>query len=155
MHVRMVLYLRERPRCVENGVEAVGSAGRSIMTKDAYLQYCGAIPGAAVDCPFQQERSDLIASTRIARHADTGKWFAAVMEREGAAFVNLKCEPLEASLLRQAFSGIRPGYHMNKQHWVSVYLQSDVPDELICQLTMESFRLTERSKRRGGKAVPK
>ncbi len=89
MHVRMVLYLRERPRCVENGVEAAGSAGRSIMTKDAYLQYCGAIPGAAVDCPFQQERSDLIASTRIARHADTGKWFAAVMEREGAAFVNL------------------------------------------------------------------
>lgn len=75
--------------------------------------------------------------------------------REGAAFVNLKCEPLEASLLRQAFSGLRPGYHMNKQHWVSVYLQSDVPDELICQLTMESFRLTERSKRRGGKAVPK
>lgn len=125
------------------------------MKRGAYLQYCGAISGAAVDCPFQQERSDLIASTRIVRHADTGKWFAAIMEREGAAFINLKCKPLEDGLLRQAFTGIQPRYHMNKQHWVSVHPQSDVPDKLICQRTMESFRLTERSKRRGGKAAPK
>ena len=34
---------------------------------------------------------------------------------------------------------------MNKRHWISVYFgASDVPDALVRELTMASFRLTAR-----------
>ncbi|MDO4573567.1 MAG: MmcQ/YjbR family DNA-binding protein [Clostridia bacterium] len=35
-----------------------------------------------------------------------------------------------------------PGYHMNKWHWNSVFLRSDVPETLLRALTLESYRLT-------------
>jgi len=112
------------------------------MKKDAYLEFCRAVPGALVDQPFDED-----FETYIARHADTGKWFAAVLHHDGRDFVNLKCEPLEAEFLRSVYEGIAPGYHMNKTHWNSVYFDADVPDALIRSLTMESFRLTDKRKR--------
>ena len=32
---------------------------------------------------------------------------------------------MEADLLRSAYTGVRPGYHMNKTHWNTVYLESE------------------------------
>ncbi len=112
------------------------------MTKQEYLGYCGTIAAAASDMPFDDE-------TVIVRHRDTGKWFAAVMELNGRTIVNLKCEPMEADFLRAAYEGITAGYHMNKTHWNTVYLDSDVPDEEIFRMTMNSFELTgKKSKKR-------
>ena len=84
----------------------------------------------------------------IARHRDSGKWFAAILEHGGRDFVNLKCEPIEAEFLRSVYAGIEPGYHLHKIHWNTVYFDSDVPDDLLKQMTMASFRLTEARKRR-------
>ena len=53
-------------------------------------------------------------------------------------FANLKCDPDRAVELRESDPGIRPGWHMNKRHWNSVYLDSDVPDELIYELIRHS-----------------
>lgn len=36
--------------------------------------------------------------------------------------VNLKCSPDYAEELREQYTSIRPGYHMNKAHWNTVYL---------------------------------
>ena len=134
-------------------IKLSGAGEEEAVRKDDYLGFCAALPGAALDQPFVRERSGFIAVTYIARHQATKKWFAAIMERDGSAFVNLKCEPMEANLLRQAYKGIQPGYHMNKEHWNSVYLCSDVPEELIRQLTMESYHLTWGT--RSGKAPEK
>ena len=113
------------------------------MTKDEYLDFCREIPGASVDQPFEGE-----FDIYIARHAAGGKWFAAVMLHGGRWIVNLKCEPVEAEFLRSVFQGVTPGYHMNKTHWNSVYFDSDVQDSLIKRMTIDSFRLTERKKRK-------
>ncbi len=112
------------------------------MRKDDYIAFCLSLAGAVVDQPFLRERSEHIAATSIARHKGNRKWFAAIMEREGKPFVNLKCNPTRADFLRSAFAGIQPAYHMNKEHWISVYLLSDVPDDLIVQLTRDSHQLT-------------
>ncbi len=116
------------------------------LTKETYIEYCRAIRGAFVDQPF---RNDF--TTYIARHSDTKKWFAAIMEREGKAFINLKCNPFDADELRSIYNGITAAFHMNKWHWISIHLKSDVSDELIKQLTLESFRLTESKKKRQSK----
>ncbi len=36
--------------------------------------------------------------------------------------MNLKCDPLEATQLRDVFDDVIPGYHMNKKHWNTLYL---------------------------------
>jgi len=112
------------------------------MTREEYLEFCRGIPGAIVDQPFEEG-----FDTWIARHADSRKWFAAILEHEGRQFVNLKCDPIEAEFLREVYLGVERGYHMNKTHWISVIFQSDVPDELFKTLTQKSWQLTEKQKR--------
>ena len=116
------------------------------MTRDKYLDFCRAIPGALVDQPFDED-----FETYIVRHCDNRKWFAAVLRHDGRDLINLKCEPIEAEFLRSVYEGIIPAYHMNKTHWNTVYLDSDVPDELLRQLTMASYKLTARKQRNAGK----
>lgn len=107
------------------------------MTGQAWLAYCAGLPGALVDQPFRMD-----PVTTVARHAGSRKWFGILMQKDGQVFVNLKCRPLEGAVLRGSFAGIRPAWHMNKDHWISVLLESDVPDALIHQLTRDSHRLT-------------
>ena len=78
---------------------------------------------------------------------ETRKWFALVMAHDGKTIVNMKCEPMEADFLRSAYEGVTPAYHMNKVHWNTVYLDSDVPDEEIFRMTMNSFELTKKKTR--------
>ena len=39
--------------------------------------------------------------------------------------------------------GILPGYHMNKEHWISVVLDGSVAIEHIHELIQDSYALTE------------
>lgn len=55
--------------------------------------------------------------------------------------VNLKCDPERAVELREEYQGIVPGYHMNKVHWNTVYMESDVPQKLLEALIDHSYDL--------------
>lgn len=115
------------------------------MTRKEYLEYCGTIAAAVSDTPFKND-----ADSVVIRHRDTRKWFGLVMELDGKTIVDLKCEPMEAEFLRSAYTGVIPAYHMNKTHWNTVFLDSDVPDEELKRMTMNSFMLTS-AKGRGKK----
>ena len=111
------------------------------MTCEEFLEFCRNIPGASVDQPFDGD-----FDTYAARHTLSRKWFALVMLHEGRHIVNLKCDPQEADLLRKLFKGVVPAYHMNKTHWNTIILNSDLPDEEIERMTMNSFALTDKRK---------
>ena len=112
------------------------------MTREEFLAFCATIGGAEADRPFHED-----FDTWVIRHSDTRKWFALLMRHDGRDIVNLKCDPMEADFLRKAFCGITPAYHMNKVHWNSVYLDSDVPPEETERMTLNSFALTDRKRR--------
>lgn len=112
-----------------------------MFTKQDFLKFCASLDNTVIDQPF---KGDYV--TTVARHADTRKWFAIVIERDGRSFVNLKINPLDAGFLCHSFKGIEPAYHMNKWHWISVIFGMDVPDDLICDLTMTSYFLTRKGK---------
>lgn len=114
------------------------------MNREEYLDFCRGLVGVTVDQPFEED-----FNAYIARHTDSRKWFAAILEHNGEKFVNLKCDPIESVFLQSVYEGVKPGYHMNKTHWISVRFESDVPDELLRQLTMASFRLTEKKRKNG------
>ena len=87
----------------------------------------------------------------VLRHGDSRKWFALMMEvprdKLGLAgtkkldIVNLKCDPILISSLRGE-TGIFPAYHMNKEKWITIFLDGTVPKNEICDLLDLSYDLT-------------
>ena len=93
----------------------------------------------------------------VFRHSGTGKWFAALLldvprrslglPGEGRAdILDLKCGP---AMIGSLLDGVRyfPGYHMNKEHWISVALDGSVDTEELHALLAESFARTAPKKR--------
>lgn len=72
------------------------------------------------------------------------KLFAALCmdDKTGAAvYITLKLDPAEGEFLRRQYPDIIPGYYMDKQHWNSVKVDGDVPDDLLKELLDKSYRL--------------
>lgn len=94
----------------------------------------------------------------VFRHADNRKWFALVLDvqrnklgqsgNEYAEVVNLKVSDMffRDILIRQ--EGIIPAYHMNKQHWITVFLDGTVPEDKVFDLIDMSFKATASDKRK-------
>jgi predicted DNA-binding protein (MmcQ/YjbR family) len=69
-----------------------------------------------------------------------GKIFALV-NLEGDLSINLKCEPAFAIELRERYTSVTPGYHMNKKHWNTVQLDGSIPDKEIFSWIDHSYNL--------------
>jgi predicted DNA-binding protein (MmcQ/YjbR family) len=80
-------------------------------------EYCLSKKGATESFPFGDDT--LVFKVN-------GKIFALV-NLEGNLSINLKCDPAFAIELRERFSSVTPGYHMNKKHWNTVMLNGSVP----------------------------
>lgn len=55
--------------------------------------------------------------------------------------INLKCDPEKAIELREQYSEVSPGYHMNKKHWNSIDPQGALSDQQILDWTDHSYDL--------------
>jgi predicted DNA-binding protein (MmcQ/YjbR family) len=102
------------------------------MTRDEVLAICLNLPGAEETYPF----GDGVAVIKVG-----GKMFALVSLSDVPGSVNLKCEPARALALREAYTGIRPGYHQNKRHWNTVELDGSVEDDVVRGLIEDSYDL--------------
>ena len=56
-------------------------------------------------------------------------------------WLNLKCDPQEAMMLRDIFESVIPGYHMNKKHWNTVILDGSIPEGEIERMIDSSYML--------------
>ena len=56
-------------------------------------------------------------------------------------WMNLKCDPDEASALRDIFNSVIPGYHMNKRLWNTIILDGSIPRGEIERMIDNSFAL--------------
>lgn len=85
------------------------------------------------------------------RNSKNGKWFGVLLGGldksklaaglSGKADVlNLKCDPMLSFSL---IDGVRifPGYHMNKEHWISVLLDGSLESEELRMLVDISYEL--------------
>ena len=81
------------------------------------------------------------------RHKGNQKMFAAICERLGNIWVNVKCDPNLIYMWRSAYDSVVPAYHMNKWHWNSIILDGTVPTEDIKNMIYDSFELTKPKKR--------
>ncbi|WP_028115591.1 MmcQ/YjbR family DNA-binding protein [Ferrimonas senticii] len=56
-------------------------------------------------------------------------------------WLNLKCDPHQAQILRDIFPAVIAGYHMNKTHWNTVILDGTVPAGEIQRMIDHSYQL--------------
>ena len=82
------------------------------------------------------------------RYQVGGKMFAATCqpgpEHKGydqRELLTLKCEPALAELLRAEYPDIVPGFYTDKRHWISVFLDGAVPDDVLRGLCDRSYAL--------------
>ena len=76
------------------------------------------------------------------------KMFGTLSYRDRMGYINLKCDPEEAMVLRDVFEAVRPGYHMNKAHWNTVTLDGSIPSGEIERMIDRSYGLVVRKLRK-------
>lgn len=100
-------------------------------------EYCLSKKGAQKDFKVEWDAT---------RYLIGGKMFAMQGgDKNKKAIITLKCDPLFGQLLRGEHQHIIPGYYMNKEHWNSVYLDGDVPDDILQQMIDMSYQLVLNS----------
>ena len=68
--------------------------------------------------------------------------FAAITERFGQIWINVKADPMWGKVWKDAYSAVVPAFHMNKEHWLSIILDGTMVDTDIQRLILDSFDLT-------------
>lgn len=108
------------------------------MNIEDFRAYCLSLKGVQEKMPFVKAASEYDRSLLVFYIVD--KWFCFV-NIDVFDFCNLKCDPELIADLQDRYEGIRPGYHMNKKHWISVYFDKDVPDKTIQELVKRSYEI--------------
>ena len=101
------------------------------MNIEEFRDYCITKKGVTEESPFGPDT--LVFKVM-------GKMFA-LTSIDTYEFVNLKCDPDRAIDLRERYHGIKPGWHMNKTLWNSVYVNDDVSDPQNYELIDHSYQL--------------
>ena len=88
----------------------------------------------------------------VLRHQN-GKWYAVIMNAEKSKLglngdgtveiIDVKCDPEMTGMIIQTY-GFLPGYHMNKQHWITILLDGIVGESKILDFLDMSYDLIDR-----------
>lgn len=108
-----------------------------MITREEAIRCCLGFPGVYEDQPFHDDNWTVI------RHRQNNKIFAAVFDRQGHVWINVKCHPAMTFVWRQMYPSVIPAYHMNKEHWNSIILDGTVPVDAIESMIADSYHLTK------------
>jgi predicted DNA-binding protein (MmcQ/YjbR family) len=70
-----------------------------------------------------------------------GKMFLLVDIDSRPLSFNIKCDPQKAIELREKYSCVEPGWHMNKSHWNTITADGSVNAKLLFSWVDESYGL--------------
>ncbi len=110
------------------------------MTHKELEEYLLSFSGAWLDYPFGE-------GIAVYKHGqkdvpgENEKLFAIIAEDSSPLRVSLKCDPQLATLLREKYESVQPGYHLNKKHWNTIVCSGQLSDDEIKDLARLSYRL--------------
>lgn len=101
------------------------------MDIEQFREYCLSVKGAEECMPFND---------RILVYKVMGKMFtfASLQPKDGHIRANMKCDPEKSAELREQYTGISFGFYSDKKYWITIRLESDVPNTLIRELIRHS-----------------
>jgi len=113
------------------------------MKKATLEQHLSSLAGAQECYPFGPEPMVFKVMNKM---------FAYVSVKEGIPIVTLKCVPMDGEILTEQFEDIRPGYYMNKKHWITISLTDEIPDDMLIDLANKSYELVVSKLTKANKA---
>lgn len=114
------------------------------MNIEELRDYCLQKPGAVEEFPFGPD-------TLVFKVG--GKLFLLAGLTEGDRF-NAKCDPELAIEWRERYAEVQPGYHMNKKHWNTVYMNGSLTGKQLRELIDHSYELVSKSLPGKGRKKP-
>ncbi|MDA3818369.1 MAG: MmcQ/YjbR family DNA-binding protein [Prolixibacteraceae bacterium] len=105
------------------------------MNIESLREYCLSKKGATESFPFDE--TSLVFKVM-------NKMFA-LTDLEENLWVNVKCNPETAIELRERYSFVMPGFHMNKKHWNTIRIDETVPDTFVKKWVDHSYKLVVKS----------
>lgn len=107
------------------------------MNIEEFRQHCLSLNGVTEKMPFDKANNDYDRNLLVFSIGD--KWFCFV-NIEVFDFCNLKSAPDVSADLQAEYEAVKPGYHMNHKHWISVYFNQDIPDKRIFELIDDAYQ---------------
>lgn len=101
------------------------------MNIEEFRDYCIRKKGVTEGFPFDE--TTLVFKVM-------GKMFS-LTDLEGEFRINLKCDPELAISLREKYSFVIPGYHMNKMHWNTIIVVESAKDNQLKKWIDNSYNL--------------
>ena len=105
------------------------------MNIETIREYCLSKKGVTESFPFDE--TTLVFKV-------LGKMFL-LMNLNSELSINVKCNPEKAIELREMYPSIVPGYHMNKNHWNTVFIDGTLNERLIFSFIDHSYDLIRLS----------
>lgn len=110
------------------------------MNIEQLREYCLSKPHTTEDFPFDQNTLVFKVAGKMFALAPLDKW------EKGLASVNLKANPEYSIQLRAEYESIAPGFHMNKNHWNSIYIyKGELTPKFITELVDHSYNMVLKS----------
>lgn len=107
------------------------------MNIETLRSYALSLPGASESFPF----GDNVIVFKV-----KDKLFLLIpLNEEGLQF-NVKCDPDYAIELREQYPCIQPGYHMNKKHWNTIFVDSSLSSKQLLKFVDDSYALISKKK---------
>ncbi len=106
------------------------------MNIETLRDYCLSKPGAEETLPFGPDTLVYKAG---------GKAFLLTGLNSEELRFNVKCDPDKALELREEFSCVLPGYHMNKKHWNTIVVDGSVSIRQLKEWIDHSYDLVSGS----------
>ena len=105
------------------------------MNIENLREYCLRKPGVEETLPFGPD-------TLVYKVAD--KLFLLTSLDEEQLSFNVKCDPDRAIELREQYTCVQPGYHMNKKHWNTIIVDGSVPLKQLKEWIDHSYELVAK-----------
>jgi len=117
------------------------------MPEDKYMDHLQAKnyllskPFTVETFPFGEGVSVFKVKNKMFATLSLGKMSKGQDKNQSIWWMNLKCDPQEAIMLRDMFTSVIPGYHMNKVHWNTIKLDRSIPNGEVERMMDNSFDL--------------
>ena len=107
--------------------------GVKMQTRQDAISYGLTFKNTYLDTPFKDTNWQLI------RIKGSRKAFLWIYERNGFVNLNVKVDPQWRDFWRQTYKSVVAGYHQNKEHWNTIILDGNVPEDDIKRMIAESY----------------
>ncbi len=114
------------------------------MDRNAVADLCESLPGSWPDSPWGED--DLVYKLGPKNADGGGKGAGKIFcflgggTTEGQPHaISIKCDPAIVPALHQKYDAVQSPSYLNKSHWVAIVLESDLPDDELEELIVDSY----------------